>query len=61
MAEGHGNTYIADYFVLSLKTVRNHVSNVMHWRPRSSTTTASASWSANTRMASRDDFTYGPP
>lgn len=29
MAEGHGNTYIADYFVLSLKTVRNHVSNVM--------------------------------
>lgn len=29
MAKGHGNTYIADYFVLSLKTVRNHVSNVM--------------------------------
>jgi DNA-binding NarL/FixJ family response regulator len=29
MAGGHGNTYIADYFVLSLKTVRNHVSNVM--------------------------------
>jgi DNA-binding NarL/FixJ family response regulator len=29
MADGHGNTYIADYFVLSLKTVRNHVSNVM--------------------------------
>jgi DNA-binding NarL/FixJ family response regulator len=29
MAQGRGNTYIADYFVLSLKTVRNHVSNVM--------------------------------
>ena len=29
IAEGHGNTYIADYFVLSLKTVRNHVTNVM--------------------------------
>jgi DNA-binding NarL/FixJ family response regulator len=29
MAAGRGNTYIADYFVLSLKTVRNHVSNVM--------------------------------
>lgn len=29
MAEGRGNTYIADHFVLSLKTVRNHVSNVM--------------------------------
>jgi DNA-binding NarL/FixJ family response regulator len=29
MAEGRGNTYIADYFVLSLKTVRNHISNVM--------------------------------
>jgi DNA-binding NarL/FixJ family response regulator len=29
MAQGHGNTYIADHFVLSLKTVRNHVSNVM--------------------------------
>jgi DNA-binding NarL/FixJ family response regulator len=29
IAEGHGNTYIADYFVLSLKTVQNHVSNVM--------------------------------
>jgi DNA-binding NarL/FixJ family response regulator len=29
MARGHGNTYIADYFVLSLKTVRNHVSTVM--------------------------------
>lgn len=29
MARGHGNTYIADHFVLSLKTVRNHVSNVM--------------------------------
>ena len=34
MAEGHGNTYIADYFVPSVKTVRNHVSNVMAkaWR-----------------------------
>ena len=29
MAEGRGNTYIADFYVLSLKTVRNHVSNVM--------------------------------
>ncbi len=29
MAAGRGNTYIADYFVLSLKTLRNHVSNVM--------------------------------
>jgi DNA-binding NarL/FixJ family response regulator len=29
MANGHGNTYIADYYVLSLKTVRNHVSTVM--------------------------------
>ena len=29
MANGHGNTYIADYFVLSLKTVRNHFSPVM--------------------------------
>jgi DNA-binding NarL/FixJ family response regulator len=29
IAQGYGNTYIADYFVLSLKTVRNHVSNVM--------------------------------
>ena len=29
MAQGHSNTYIADHFVLSIKTVRNHVSNVM--------------------------------
>ncbi|MDP9444010.1 MAG: response regulator transcription factor [Actinomycetota bacterium] len=29
MAEGHSNTYIADHFVLSLKTVRNLVSAVM--------------------------------
>jgi DNA-binding NarL/FixJ family response regulator len=29
MAKGHGNTYIADYFVLSLKTVRNNVSTIM--------------------------------
>jgi DNA-binding NarL/FixJ family response regulator len=29
MAQGHSNTYIADHFVLSLKTVRNHVSNVI--------------------------------
>lgn len=29
MAQGHSNTYIADHFVLSLKTVSNHVSNVM--------------------------------
>ncbi len=29
MAAGHGNTYIADHFVLSLKTVRNLVSNIM--------------------------------
>jgi DNA-binding NarL/FixJ family response regulator len=29
MARGHGNTFIADHFVLSLKTVRNHVSNIM--------------------------------
>ena len=29
MAEGHGNTYIADHFVLSLKTVRNLVSTIM--------------------------------
>lgn len=29
IAQGRGNTYIADYYVLSLKTVRNHVSNVM--------------------------------
>lgn len=29
MARGWGNPRIADHFVLSLKTVRNHVSNVM--------------------------------
>ncbi len=29
IAQGHSNAYIADHFVLSLKTVRNHVSNVM--------------------------------
>ncbi|GAA1035276.1 hypothetical protein GCM10009557_42510 [Virgisporangium ochraceum] len=29
MAKGHGNTYIADYFVLSLKTIRNNVSTIM--------------------------------
>lgn len=29
MAQGRSNTFIADHFVLSLKTVRNHVSNVM--------------------------------
>jgi DNA-binding NarL/FixJ family response regulator len=29
MAQGHSNTYIADVHVLSLKTVRNHVSTVM--------------------------------
>ena len=29
MAKGHSNAYIADHFVLSLKTVRNHVSNVL--------------------------------
>lgn len=29
LAQGHSNTYIADHYVLSLKTVRNHVSNVM--------------------------------
>jgi DNA-binding NarL/FixJ family response regulator len=29
MAQGHSNAYIADHFVLSLKTVRNHVSNVL--------------------------------
>jgi DNA-binding NarL/FixJ family response regulator len=29
MAQGHSNTYIADHFVLSLKTVRNQVSAVM--------------------------------
>jgi DNA-binding NarL/FixJ family response regulator len=29
MAQGHSNTYIADHFVLSLKTVRNHVSNIL--------------------------------
>lgn len=29
VAQGHSNAYIADHFVLSLKTVRNHVSNVL--------------------------------
>ena len=29
MAQGHSNAYIADHFVLSLKTVRNHVSAVL--------------------------------
>jgi DNA-binding NarL/FixJ family response regulator len=29
MAQGHSNTYIADLHVLSLKTVRNHVSAVL--------------------------------
>jgi DNA-binding NarL/FixJ family response regulator len=29
VADGHSNAYIADRFVLSLKTVRNHVSAVM--------------------------------
>lgn len=29
IAKGHSNAYIADHFVLSLKTVRNHVSNVL--------------------------------
>ncbi len=29
MAQGHSNPYIADHFVLSLKTVRNHVSTVL--------------------------------
>jgi DNA-binding NarL/FixJ family response regulator len=29
MAQGHSNTFIADHFVLSLKTVSNHVSNLM--------------------------------
>ena len=29
VAHGHSNAYIADRFVLSLKTVRNHVSAVM--------------------------------
>lgn len=29
LAQGHSNAYIADHFVLSLKTVRNHVSNVL--------------------------------
>lgn len=29
MAAGHSNAYIADHFVLSLKTVRNHVSTVL--------------------------------
>jgi DNA-binding NarL/FixJ family response regulator len=29
IAQGHSNTYIADHSVLSLKTVRNHVSNIL--------------------------------
>jgi DNA-binding NarL/FixJ family response regulator len=29
MAQGHSNAYIADHFALSLKTVRNHVSNIL--------------------------------
>jgi DNA-binding NarL/FixJ family response regulator len=29
MAQGHSNAYIADHFVLSLKTVRNHVSAIL--------------------------------
>jgi len=29
MAQGHSNAYIADHFVLSLKTVRNHVSSIL--------------------------------
>lgn len=29
MAQGRGNAEIADHYVLSLKTVRNHVSNVL--------------------------------
>lgn len=29
MAQGRSNTFIADHLVLSLKTVRNHVSNIM--------------------------------
>jgi DNA-binding NarL/FixJ family response regulator len=29
MARGHSNTFIADHFVLSLKTVSNHVTNLM--------------------------------
>lgn len=29
MAQGHSNTFIADQFVLSLKTVSNHVTNLM--------------------------------
>ena len=29
MAQGRSNAYIADHFVLSLKTVRNHVSNIL--------------------------------
>jgi DNA-binding NarL/FixJ family response regulator len=29
MAQGHSNTFIADHFVLSLKTVSNHVTNLM--------------------------------
>lgn len=29
MAQGHSNTFIADHYVLSLKTVSNHVSNLL--------------------------------
>lgn len=29
LGAGHSNAYIADHFVLSLKTVRNHVSNIL--------------------------------
>lgn len=29
LAQGHSNAYIADHYVLSLKTVRNHVSTVL--------------------------------
>jgi DNA-binding NarL/FixJ family response regulator len=29
LATGHSNAYIADHFVLSLKTIRNHVSNIL--------------------------------
>jgi DNA-binding NarL/FixJ family response regulator len=29
LAAGHSNAYIADHFVLSLKTVRNYVSNIL--------------------------------
>jgi DNA-binding NarL/FixJ family response regulator len=29
LAAGHSNAYIADHFALSLKTIRNHVSNIL--------------------------------